>query len=212
MKLKEFSPTFVLILLAAILAGTSIYLNTRKKNQANEMKSQLTSPAEDNSESKKPEKLDKLRSMLNKNFLQKKTPTGSPTPLVAQERYYTEKEIRDMNEESFKLLLADIELRLPKISDLKNIPAEALHRTPEPVLEAGKNLGLVKEILNIHESYGKVAAGFYETCAKSNERPTPVRALCLTNLAELKKKSAQRINIKDYPAQVVDLAKMITDL
>ena len=213
MKLKEFSPTLVLILLTASLAGTSIYLNSQKKTISNEMKSQLTSSMDEKSADQKPKKLDKLRTLINKNFQQRaKLVEASPSPIITQERFFTEKEIEIMTEEDFKGVLEDIELRLPKISDIKKIPAEALHRTPEALIVAGKNLGFIKEIINTHSSFEKSASGFYENCAKNEVRPTPVRALCLTNLSEIKKKSALKINLKEYPVHVVDLARTISDL
>ena len=206
MKLKEFSLPLVLLILAAILAGTSIYLNTRKPKISNESKSQLTTP------SKAPLN-DKIRTFLNKSLRTKKElgPVNE-APIVTQERLYTEEEINRMSAESFKSLLAEVELRMPKLADIKKLPAEALHRTPEPILEAGKDMGLIKEIITRHEAYAPLAIGFYDNCAKSEERPTPVRALCLTNLALQKKKRAEKINLRDYPNQVIDLAKMITDL
>ena len=217
MKLKEFSLPLVLLILAALLAGTSIYLNTRKPKLPNESKSQLTSPTRSTNETQfnnsKVPLNDKIRTFLNKSLRVKKDAAGPvESPLVTQERLYTEDEINRMSAENFKSLLVEVELRMPKITDIKKLPAEALHRTPEPILEAGKDLGLIKEIITRHEGYTQLAIGFYDNCAKSDERPTPVRALCLTNLALQKKKRAEKINLRDYPNQVIDLAKMITDL
>jgi DNA polymerase-3 subunit epsilon len=73
-------------------------------------------------------------------------------------------------------------------------------------------LSFLKEVLKVHESYERVAAPFYERCAKNAERPTPVRALCLTNLIQVKKKNNERINVADYPSDLIELSRMITDL
>lgn len=60
------------------------------------------------------------------------------------------------------------------------------------MLQAGKELCLIKEVIKIHESYEDLAAGFYQICALNNESPTPVRALCLTNLVEIKRKKVNQ--------------------
>ncbi len=131
--------------------------------------------------------------------------------VLVQERFYTEKEIAEMTEDQFENLLKEIEMRLPKLSDIKKIPAEALHRTPAPVLQAGKELGLIKEVLKLHESYDQKAGLFYQTCAMNTESPTPVRALCLTNLVEIKRKNGEKIDKKLYSKEILELAKMVTD-
>lgn len=213
MKLKEFSPTLVFLLLASILAGISIYLNTHKKSLSNESKNQLTAPDGQKKKDSRPVKLEKWRSFFNRSGISKEQISNpEQPPVITQERFYTEKEIQNMSKEEFRSLLLETESRLPTLSDIKNVPAGALHRTPEPILNAGKNLGLLKEILNAHPDYETSALGFYENCARNGSRPTPVRALCLTNLVEIKKKNHQPLNLKEFPVQVVDLARLITDL
>lgn len=206
MKLKEFSLPLVLLLIAGILAAISMYLNGQKKVRPNDSISQLTASVAE-------KKTSKLRTFLDKGFHKtQQNSEASSTPLLDHERQFTEQEIAQMNEEGFEELLTEVERRLPKISDIKKIPSGALHRTPETIIEAGRNLGLVKEILMSHEKFIPKAIGFYDHCAKNDERPTPVRALCFTNLVLLKKQKAEKINLKDYPPQVIDLAKMITDI
>jgi hypothetical protein len=206
MKLKELERGLVLLLVAGLLAGTSYYLNSRKPPAPDVSNSQLTVQ-------ETTKKTSKIRSLLNKALRKSETQVdSSATPLVTLERHYTEQEIVQMNELAFSELLTSIELRLPKLSDIKTLPPGALHRTPEVILEAGRDLGLIKEILTTHEKFIPKAIGFYDSCAKSDVRPTAVRALCLTNLALLKKQREEKVNLKDYPIQVVDLAKMITDL
>jgi len=206
MKLKEFSLPLVLLLIAGVLAAISMYLNGQKKVRPNESKSQLTAQAVE-------KKASKLRTFLDKKLIKdQQESASSSTPLLDHERQFTEQEITQMTENGFEELLTEVERRLPKISDIKKIPSGALHRTPETIIEAGRNLGLVKEILISHEKFIPKAIGFYDHCAKSEERPTPVRALCFTNLVLLKKQKDEKINLKDYPPQVIDLAKMITDI
>lgn len=207
MKLKEFSLPLTLLVIAALLAGTSIYLNTRKKNALKESKSQLTAPKNP----KNAPKFEKIKSLFHP-LHQKPKNQNSTEPVLTLERFYTEAEIKSMTAQGFDELLLDVERRLPTLADIKSVPAGALHRTPETIMLAGKDLGLIKEVLNAHENYSDRALVFYDNCAKNDQRPTPIRALCLTNVVEMKKRFSMHINLKDYPAQVIDLAKMITDI
>jgi len=192
--------------LALILASVSIY----KNRQNNDDKIYETKT---------------LENEQNKTLNLVKTDTQKPTlinsemterndfdsSVLVQERSYTEKEITEMSIEEFENLLIEVEAKLPKLSDIKKIPPEALHQTPAPVLQAGKELGLIKEVLKLHESYEEKAGVFYQACALNNQRPTPVRALCLTNLNEIKKKNGEKINKSMFSKEIIDLASMVTD-
>ncbi len=198
-----------MLISALILAGGSIYLNQNKNGASSDNKSRLT-------------KVISAPKQALKNIIEKRIEKQneiSPTPeesqgsaLLTKERLYTEIELKEMNEGQFVELLKDTQLRLPKISDIKKLPPGALHRTPTLVIEAGRNLGVIKEILRFHESYERVALPFYQECAKNEEGSTPVRALCLTNLIEIKKKNNDTINLKEYPNQLVELSKLVTDI
>lgn len=199
------SPYKTIVLLAAsalILAGVSTYRNLQSKKQQSFLENQLTN-------NKTLEKLTKA-SLDNSTGMIERVDFDSS--VLSQERFYTEKEIQTMTEDQFSNLLKEVASRLPKLSDIKKIPIEALHHTPAPVLQAGKELGLIKEVLKIHESYENLALGFYQTCALNKESPTPVRALCLTNLVEIKRKKGETINKKLFSKEIIELSKMVTDL
>lgn len=199
------SPYKTIVLLAAsalILAGVSTYRNLQSKKQQSFLENQLTN-------NKTLEKLTKA-SLENSTGMTERVDFDSS--VLSQERFYTEKEIQTMTEDQFSNLLKEVASRLPKLSDIKKIPIEALHHTPAPVLQAGKELGLIKEVLKIHESYENLAVGFYQTCALNKESPTPVRALCLTNLVEIKRKKGETINKKLFSKEIIELSKMVTDL
>jgi hypothetical protein len=132
--------------------------------------------------------------------------------LLKKERSYTEEEILKMDEETFLITLEDIKNRLPKKSDLKEIPKEALHHTPVQILNAGKNLGLIKEILKNHPDFEKSANLFYENCANDSDSPTTIRAICLTNLIISNNKSKTGLQLSKYPKEIVELSKIVTDL
>lgn len=206
MKLRGFGPLILIIIAVGLLAGVALYQKTLKNESVDDIKSQLTKV-----ETKTKKLKEIIAGNLNKQemMVERKEFDNS---VLEQERFYTEAEINEMTEEQFVALLKEIEIKLPKISDIKSLPPGALHRTPAPVMQAGKDLGLIKEILKVHESYENEAAGFYENCAQNKERPTAVRALCLTNLVQVKKKNGEKINLTLYPAQLIELTKMITDL
>ena len=200
---------------SAILALVSIVRNQNNSSE-NDNKSKLTlSKIEKKVEQKVGEKALTLKNVIAKNINhQEETAAQQNTneTILTQDRNYTEKELLDMSEDSFRDLVKDTERRLPKLSDIKKLPPGVLHRTPEIIIQAGRDLGVLKEILKNHESYERVAIPFYNSCAKNEASPTPVRALCLTNLIEIKKKNGTKINLKEFPSQLIELSKMVTDL
>jgi hypothetical protein len=213
MKLRGLTAILTAASLGIVVLLLSHYFKV--KDSPPEIKSQLTNSNEIEGQKPRGPTFQNLKSVIAKN-LEKQSEMVErkdfDDSLLVQERFYTENEINEMTEPQFKSLLKDIELKLPLLSDLKKLPPGALHTTPAPVMQAGKDLGLIKEILKVHESYEREALVFYESCAGNAERPTPVRALCLTNLVIIKKKNGERVNLKSYPAQLVELTKMVTDL
>lgn len=213
MKLRGLRSLVFVLAAIAVAVSFALYKKDQKNDLANDMKSQLTTEeaAQTSAESKPKNLKDVLAGNLKKQeeFVERK---DFDDTVLSQERYYTESEINEMTEEQFQTLLQETESKLPKISDIKKLPPGALHRTPAPVMQAGKDLGLIKEVLKVHESYERSASPFYEKCAKDAERPTPVRALCLTNLIQVKKKNNERINVSEYPSDLIQLSRMITDL
>lgn len=216
MKLRGLSAIVTTIILAALLGAGSYYLRSKNSNLPDDIKSKLTSESPSQNDAiATGEKPKGLRAIIANTIKKQEEMTERKdfdNSVLELERFYTDQEIADMSEEEFTVLVKEIELKFPKLSDIKKLPPQALHRTPAPVLQAGKELGLLKEILKVHESYERVAVGFYERCAKSAERPTPVRALCLTNFVTTKKKNGEKVNLKEYPSELVELTRMITDL
>jgi hypothetical protein len=209
MNSKGFKPLFFIILSVLILAYIGISINSKSEN---ENKLSLTQKL-----IKKPVSFGSaLVNRMNKN------PSSSDginevaqQNLLVRERIFTQSEIENISESDFNDLVSDIERKLPRKSDIKKIPVEALHHTPPLIIEAGRNLGLIKEILKSHESnksYEKIANSFYLKCSNSNETPTTVRAICLTNLIIIANKNGTKLNTNQYPREIVDLSKIVTDL
>lgn len=211
MQKRKFSPGFSVLIATLILIGVGIFLNHKKDRELialNETKSQLT-------DGETTPRKASLKDLIKKNLEKEQaTPLADPAAenVLLRERTYTEAEINQMTEPQFMQLLEDTQRKIPKQSDLKKLPSQALHRTPSIVLQAGRDLGVIKEVLKVHESYERVAAPFYKTCAKNDEGVTPVRALCLTNLIEIKKKNGENLNLKEFPNQLIELSKMVTEL
>ncbi len=210
MKLRGLSPLTLVLAVATLVLLGSLFLRSKKFTQSDDMKSQLTTENEGENRPKG------LKAIIAQNLKKQEEMTErkdfDDSDLLVRERVYTENEINEMTEEQFTALVKETELKLPKLSDIKNLPPAALHRTPAPVMQAGKDLGLLKEVLKVHESYEPIAAKLYQNCAKDAQRPTPVRALCLTDLIQYKKKNGEKINQAEYPANLIDLTKMITDM
>jgi hypothetical protein len=209
MKLRGLRAAVLLVVVALMLGLGLYYLNQSKNMAQNEIKSQS---AQEHSEKAAPTTLKSIiaKNIEKQNDMVERVDFGEP--LVAGERFYTEEEINNMTEVQFEELLKTTEAKLPKLSDIRKLPPAALHRTPAPIIQAGKDLGLLKEVLKVHESYKEIAQGFYDQCAKASDRPTPVRALCLTNLIEIKKAKGEKIDTKAYPQELINLAKIVTDL
>lgn len=215
MQKRAFSPGFTALILTLILLGAGLYLKHKKDRELialNETKSQLT-------DEEAPPKKASLKDLIKNNLARQQegadsTVAAGPSGenVLMRERFFTEAEINEMTEQQFEDLLKDTERKLPKVSELKKLPAGALHRTPPVVIKAGRDLGVIKEVLRVHESYERVAAPFYKSCAKDDTGVTPVRALCLTNLIEIKKKNGETLNLKEFPNQLIELSKMVTEL
>lgn len=205
MKNNGFKPIYILILAIAVLATIGIFLNTKSEN---EMKNDLTNLALKNPVSLNKiiqKNIDKRNEEMHEVSMQNET-------MLTKERNYTQEEIVRMTESEFKTVLIDIERKLPKKTDLKKIPAEALHQTPPAIIEAGRNLGLIKEIIKVHKNYETFALDFYQDCSKNDETPTTVRAICLTNLIVINQLNGNKFNTNGYPKEIVDLSKIVTDL
>lgn len=208
MKSNGFKTIYLLIAGIFILAIVGIYLNTKSENETkNSLTEKLTNPDSKISH--------KLQEVIAKN-VEKKSEEMHEVKLdgsmLTKERIYTEDEINNMSPEQFNELLNDIERRLPKKTDIKKIPEQALHHTPPLIIEAGRNLGLIKEIIKVHNNYEKNALDFYQKCLNNIETPTTVRAICLTNLVVINQKNGTKYNTNKYPKEIVDLSKIVTDL
>lgn len=207
MKVRGLSALVTVLVLALLVLVGSRYLNSQKNIVSDDMKSQLTP-----NEVKKKGLKEIIAGNLKKQDEMVERKDFDDASLLIRERVYTEAEINNMSEVEFTALLNETEAKLPTVDDIKKLPPGALHHTPAPVMQAGRDLGLLKEVLKVHESYERVAVDFYKKCAQTKERPIAVKALCLTNLIEIKKKNGEKLNLAAYPSDVVELTRLITDM
>jgi hypothetical protein len=208
MKKRSNSPALAVMALSIIVIAYITFLNIKKPFASNDNKSKLTLI-------ETAKKIPLLKDLIAKNIEKQKElneENNSSNDILTTERIYTGNEINEMSETSFFSLLTETTNRLPKMADIKKIPTEALHHTPEILIKAGRNLGVIKEVLKLHPAYENTALVFYQSCAKDSTVMTSARELCLTNLIEIKKKNKTALNLKDYPDQIVDLAKMVVDI
>ncbi len=217
MKNSSFLPKIILFTTVLIIVGSLIYLRTNNNEIINVNKSQLTLL---NTAKKVPglktiiaKQLEKQQDKQGNKQENSSDNSQSQTPdLITAERHYTEQELQNMTQSHFSDLLKETEKKLPKLSDIKQLPPGALHHTPILIIQAGRDLGVIKEVLKSHGSYTKLAIPFYENCAKDDEGTTPVRAMCLTNLIAIKKSNNESLNLAEYPQRLIELSKMVTDI
>jgi len=116
--------------------------------------------------------------------------------------------IDDLTVETFTVLTDKTLKEMPLKSDLQNLKSsDEAHHYPEPVIRAGQQLGLIKEILVKRPELEEQGAVFYQKCASEDKAITSVRALCLTNLAKYKATRGEMIDMSKYPERVVELAQ-----
>ncbi len=215
MKVRWLSAIVATIVLAVILLLGSIYKKSRIPELSNNTKSHLT-PNQTRENSNNPTPRVGLKHLdtgdLNKKVDTVERKSFDEEESDIRESTLTETEISNMSRTQFIEFLNFTESILPTKADIKQLPAGAIHHTPSLIIQAGKDLGLIKEVLKVHESYDFEAAQFYEKCAKNNERPLPVKALCLTNLIQIKKKKNEPIDLSAYPKNIVELTKLIIDI
>ncbi len=131
---------------------------------------------------------------------------------IATKRAYTEAEIIQMTETEFKNVLSETMIFLPKIHEIKKLPNNVLHTTPNEILAAGQDFGLIKEILKYHPEFQELANEFYSKNALNQELPVSLRAQALTHLVLALKTEGRDILQNDYPPEVIRLVKLVIDL
>ena len=101
----------------------------------------------------------------------------------------------------FRELTSKTQGLLPKVSDLRKLGADEVHRTPELIREAGTALGNIAQALHDNPALASEAKAFYQECFQRTELPAQIRGLCLANHRNL------RVQNGDRPEWTADEAK-----
>jgi len=116
----------------------------------------------------------------------------------------------------FRELAVDVLRALPVKQDLKNLNEHEVHDTPKILLEAGKELGRVAEILNSNPRLIKEGAKFYRSCVGTAKFPSSVRALCLFHHSRMRTQLAgEGVDIagldseQNIPSEIRELAHLL---
>jgi hypothetical protein len=100
----------------------------------------------------------------------------------------------EMTSEDFDRTLEETQKIIPTLQKLQTLSQEEIHHTPVLLLEAGKKLGEIAEILHVQPHFASQAISFYRTCARESQYPNSVRALCYSNLKQLDPQSFHNEN------------------
>jgi len=102
---------------------------------------------------------------------------------------------------------------LPNRGQIAQLSEAEVQHTPMLVVQAGRKLGQILEMLDAHPELAQQGARFYTDCALQANGVTTIRALCLANLRELSRKHQMPLpsEVENLPAQVKKLADLAND-
>lgn len=75
--------------------------------------------------------------------------------------------------------------KIPRLESLKNLLPSEMHDTPAPVLQAGKDLGEMREYFLTHDHDINVELDFYLKCSQQKDFFDSARALCAARASQL---------------------------
>lgn len=103
------------------------------------------------------------------------TDTASTTETISDANLSVKKLL---SVEEFRALLVSVRSSLPRKETLQGMSEVDTHSAPEPIIEAGRQLGRVSQALADDPSHAREAFAFYENCAGTLDYADSVRALC----------------------------------
>lgn len=117
--------------------------------------------------------------------------------------------IKSIETDEFSGFLMKMYSAIPTIDELRNLSLEESHNYPNPLIETGRNMGLLVDLIKGNKDYLKEAIGFYSKCSKRDRFPKSVRALCLANLLKYSKGSDYHPDLSLYPHRVLEMVKIM---
>ena len=98
---------------------------------------------------------------------------------------------------------------IPTVEELRKLPADELHETPEALLNAGVELGALAELVKAHPELSERALEFYEKCSLQDSSPMSVRAVCYSDFKTLAKRTNSGRALPPVPEKVRSLAEQL---
>lgn len=192
----------MMILAALVLIGGGLFyfmdlarMSPQERAEEKQARSQLKAEAQDESE--------QLKEIAGIEQQTKADPTPTPEPKVSA---------ADAALLEFKTYTQGVINEMPRLEDLRELPASETHGTPKVIREAAAQLGVVADMVAKNAALKPPALEFYQKCSLQNDFPTSVRALCLNRAlrlyAELHK-GVWEFDRTQIPAQVLELSKRL---
>lgn len=110
--------------------------------------------------------------------------------------------------QQFEEIANSIVEKLPKKQDLQELKEGEVHSIPQELLETGRELGRLKELVLRYPDFKELqskAKSFYKGCADDEDYPTSIRSLCLFNRLQLAKNNGEKFDISPYPLEIKQL-------
>lgn len=138
------------------------------------------------------------------------TPLPQPSPIKEQKnKSQPLSEERQKVIDQFKRQGEEVLAKLPYREDLQQLNDGQVHKIPESLLQTGRELGQLKELVIRYPDFKELqieAKSFYKNCADEEGYPTSIRSLCLFNRLQLAKNSGEIFDISPYPLEIKQLA------
>jgi hypothetical protein len=106
----------------------------------------------------------------------KKSPATAPS-LVSANGKVTAEQFAKKVETTLENLITVEQYRA---AAMKNV-----HTTPREMIQAGAQIGDIAEMMEENPEFLEQGMQFYEKCMEGNTYPTPIRALCYSNLKQI---------------------------
>ncbi len=114
-----------------------------------------------------------------------------------------------LSTEEFRTMTAKVAKDLPTKKSVQGISEKDAHTLPAPMVEAGRQLGLIAQAVANEPSLANDAYLFYEKCAGSDQYLDAVRALCFSNYKGYGSKLGLAVRNEVAPAKIRELAERL---
>ncbi len=121
----------------------------------------------------------------------------------------TELKAQSLEVQEFIQFTEKVYQSLPFISDFQRLSESEVHHTPALMIEAGEKLGEIAQALEDHPEWAESAIPFYTDCARNDQFPNPVRALCYYHLNQIKNQNSSAFIDASVPVEVRSLAEKL---